>query len=68
MNSVCERFLGSVRRECVDHLKPTLGTFGAMTVEQGRELARDMLARVCAGDDPSLARRTAREWTSPFSS
>lgn len=41
--------------------KPSLGTYGAMTVEQGRELARDLLAKVRAGEDPSLARRVARK-------
>lgn len=40
--------------------KPTLGTFGAMTVEQGRDLARDLLGKVRAGEDPSQARRMAR--------
>lgn len=41
--------------------KPTIGTFGPMTVDQARELARDMLAKVRAGEDPSQARRAARD-------
>ncbi len=40
--------------------KPVLGTFGPMTVDQARDGARDMLAKVRAGHDPSLARKTAR--------
>jgi len=40
--------------------KPSLGVFGSMTVEQARELARDMLAKVRGGEDPSLSRKMAR--------
>jgi integrase len=41
--------------------KPTLGTYGAVTVQQAREIAQSMLASVRAGADPSAARQDARQ-------
>lgn len=43
--------------------KPKIGEFGAITLDQAREIARNMLARVRAGGDPSAERKDAR--TSP---
>ena len=40
--------------------KPTVGRFGNLTLQQAREIARDMLGEVRAGRDPSLARKQAR--------
>src|SRR5579859_7356155 len=48
------------RTKAGEQRKPTLGTFGAMTVEQARGLARDMLADVRRGEDPSGDKRSAR--------
>jgi integrase len=41
--------------------KPKVGDFGAITLDQAREIARDMLGVVRAGGDPSAARRSSRE-------
>jgi integrase len=41
--------------------RPTLGTFGEMTVEQARQEARDILAKVRLGADPSAERQSARD-------
>ncbi len=40
--------------------KPTLGTYGSITLDQARQLAREMLAEVHSGGDPSLSRKKAR--------
>jgi len=40
--------------------RPRIGTYGSITLEQARELARTMLAKVRAGEDPSQSRREAR--------
>jgi integrase len=40
--------------------RPTLGAFGELTVDEARRLAKDMLARVRAGEDPSSLRQDAR--------
>jgi len=40
--------------------KPSIGVFGELTVEQARDLARDLLAEVRRGGDPSLAKSIAR--------
>src|SRR5271166_5739076 len=37
----------------------TLGPHGVLTAEQARDLARDMLARVRRGEDPSAQRQDA---------
>jgi len=41
--------------------KPTLGRFGELTVEQARDLAKDWLAEVRRGKDPSASRSAARQ-------
>lgn len=40
--------------------RPKLGDYGVLTVEQARRLAKEQLAQVAAGEDPSKARREAR--------
>lgn len=40
--------------------KPSIGAFGALTVTQAREIARDMLAEVRKGGDPSRERQEGR--------
>ena len=40
--------------------RPKIGDFGELTVEQAREIARDHLSKVRAGEDPSKARKDAR--------
>ena len=40
--------------------RPKIGVHGQITTEQARKIARDWLAEVTAGGDPSEARRTAR--------
>ena len=39
----------------------TIGKWGTLTLEQAREKARDLLARVALGEDPSLERKRKRE-------
>ena len=41
--------------------KPSLGTFGQLTVDQARRLAQDHLAAVRGGADPSQERQRARD-------
>lgn len=41
--------------------KPKIGEYGVMTLDQAREKARDWLADVRAGRDPSATRQAARE-------
>ena len=48
------RTLGGERR------KPAIGLFGELTVEQARDIARDWLAEVRQGKDPSLDKQRAR--------
>ncbi len=53
-----------LRYRTIDHTqrKPVLGTYGAqLTLDQARGIARDMLAQVRAGRDPSAARQDARD-------
>lgn len=40
--------------------KPSIGRFGELTVEQAREIARDWLADVRRGEDPSVAKKELR--------
>lgn len=49
------RTLGGERR------KPAIGLYGELTVNQARDIARDWLALVRQGKDPSLDKRRARE-------
>lgn len=39
----------------------TIGRWGTLTLEQAREKARNLLARVALGEDPSLERKRKRE-------
>ena len=48
------RTLAGVRR------KPKIGFFGELTVEQARDIAKEWLAEVRAGADPSSSRIAAR--------
>lgn len=47
------------RRSC----RLTLGTYGVLTVEQARELAKMELVKVLKGADPAYARKAARAMT-----
>lgn len=49
------RTLGGERR------KPSIGQFGELTVDQARGIAKDWLALVRQGQDPSLDKQKARE-------
>lgn len=40
--------------------KPSIGRFGELTVEQARDIAKDWLADVRRGEDPSAARKQLR--------
>lgn len=40
--------------------RPTIGTYGALTIDQAREIAKDMLVTVRTGGDPSQSRKDAR--------
>ncbi len=40
--------------------KPSLGRFGELTVEQARDIAKDWLADIRRGDDPSAAKKELR--------
>src|SRR5262245_39604077 len=40
--------------------KPSLGPYGVLTVETAREQARDMLADIRHGEDPSAERQKSR--------
>lgn len=40
--------------------RPKIGDYGAITIAQARDIARNMLAEVAAGGDPSRARAAAR--------
>jgi integrase len=42
----------------------SIGPYGVLTVEKARELARIELIRVVQGDDPTLERKEARQFTS----
>ena len=39
----------------------TLGQYGALTVEEARQLARKALAKVAGGDDPAVSRNLAKD-------
>jgi integrase len=41
--------------------RPAIGTYGSITLDQARGIAKDMLARVRAGEDPSQDRQDARQ-------
>ena len=50
----------SYRTPCGERRKPSLGTYGQITVDQARKLALDFLASVRGGADPSQERQVAR--------
>ena len=53
-------FMLSYRTPTGDRRKPSLGVFGALTVDQARKLAQEHLAAVRAGEDPSAERQALR--------
>ena len=53
-------FMLAYRTPTGERRKPSLGTFGQLTVEQARKLAQDHLAAVRGGADPSQERQAAR--------
>lgn len=53
-------FMLTYRTPMGERRKPSLGTFGQLTVDQARKLAQDHLAAVRGGADPSYERQAAR--------
>jgi integrase len=53
-------FVLSYRAEDGAKRMPALGTYGTLTVEQARDLAKEWMARVRSGEDPSQDRRDKR--------
>ena len=53
-------FMLSYRTPNGERRKPSLGTYGQITVDQARKLAQDFLAGVRGGADPSQERQAAR--------
>lgn len=53
-------FMLSYRTPTGERRKPSLGTYGQITVDQARKLALDFLASVRGGADPSQERQVAR--------
>lgn len=53
-------FMLQYRTPTGERRKPSLGTFGPLTVDQARKLAQDQLAAVRGGADPSQERQVAR--------
>ena len=53
-------FMLQYRTPTGERRKPSLGTFGQLTVDQARKLAQDQLAAVRGGADPSQERQVAR--------
>ena len=53
-------FMLSYRTPTGERRKPSLGTYGQITVDQARKLAQDFLAGVRGGADPSQERQVAR--------
>lgn len=53
-------FMIQYRTNFGDRRKPAIGRFGELTVEQARAIARDWLADVRRGNDPSAAKLAAR--------
>ena len=54
-------FMLTYRTPTGERRKPSLGTFGQLTVDQARRLAQDYLAAVRGGADPSQERQAARD-------
>lgn len=53
-------FVLSYRTKDGTKRQPAVGTYGSITLEQARELAKDMIAEVRGGGDPSRSRKEAR--------
>jgi len=53
-------FVLQYRTNAGERRKPTIGRFGELTVDQAREIARDWLADIRKGHDPSAAKAAAR--------
>ena len=53
------------RNKYGDQRKPSLGRFGAITLQNAREKAREYLLDIAKGDDPSIAKRHDREIENP---
>src|SRR4029453_3298562 len=53
-------FMVQYRTNVGERRKPTIGRFGELTVEQARLIARDWLADVRKGQDPSAQKTAAR--------
>lgn len=53
-------FMLQYRTNWGDRLKPKIGNFGELTVEQARNIAQDWLADIRKGSDPSAAKLAAR--------
>jgi hypothetical protein len=54
-------FMVQYRTNAGERRKPAIGRFGELTVEQARSIARDWLADVRKGKDPSVEKATARD-------
>lgn len=54
-------FMLSYRTNARLRRKPSIGRFGELTVEQARDIAKDWLADVRRGEDPSAARAELRK-------
>lgn len=53
-------FMVQYRTEGGERRKPAIGLLGQLTVYQARDIAKDLLARVRQGEDPSLDRKKLR--------
>jgi hypothetical protein len=54
-------FMLSYRTLAGQRRKPALGTWGELTVEQARDLAREWLTQIRRGQDPSAAKAATRK-------
>lgn len=54
-------FMLQYRTNWGERRKPSIGRFGELTVEQARSIARDLLADVRRGNDPSAAKLAMRQ-------
>ncbi len=54
-------FMVQYRTEGGERRKPAIGLYGQVTTQQARDIAKDWLARVRQGEDPSLDRKKLRK-------
>ncbi|WP_082112785.1 Arm DNA-binding domain-containing protein [Pseudoxanthomonas suwonensis] len=54
-------FMLAYRTNWGERRKPSIGKFGELTVEQARAIAKDMLADIRRGEDPSAEKRAMRQ-------